>query len=97
MPAPEYLPVMRDVVCFVAVAICGRSGILSSCWGFGVAAMFRCSGIWSGFLWGVEVSYIASRPPGGRCARGTLTIHYWRDDPMHGCQIGSSCPVLHAK
>jgi hypothetical protein len=63
MPAPEYLPVMRDVVCFVAVAICGRSGILSSCWGFGVAAMFRCSGIWSGFLWGVEVSYIASRPP----------------------------------
>jgi hypothetical protein len=23
------------------------------------------------------------------------TVHYWNEDPIIGCQIGTSCPILH--
>jgi hypothetical protein len=29
-------------------------------------------------------------PPG-------LVYRYWNEDPVHGCQIGTQCPIMHAK
>jgi hypothetical protein len=26
-----------------------------------------------------------------------LLNHYWNEEPMFGCQIGTKCPILHAK
>jgi hypothetical protein len=32
-----------------------------------------------------------------RSVVGLPPYHYWNEDPMYGCKIGTTCPILHAK